>query len=73
MPKNRAFPSAVFLLAYGKLVLFWNHDPHKQVHEYARYTAWDECDDEPQPEPEGANTKKLGKPTANSGDHAITP
>ena len=71
--KNRARNSAVFCMNQDRLLFARDHEPHDEIHQQSGYTAWDEGQDECQPEPKGTDTEEFGKSATDSGYHTVTP
>jgi len=71
--KNRAGNGAVFCMIQNGLLFLRNHDPHDEIHQQSRYTAWDERQDERQPEPKGTDAEEFGESATDSGYHTVTP
>ena len=48
-----------FKLIQGWLLFVRNHEPHDEVHKQPGYSAWDERQDESQPEPKGTAAEEV--------------
>jgi hypothetical protein len=58
----------------GKIHLFVrDHEPQYEIDQQSRYAAWDERQDESQPEPKGTDTEEFGKSATDSSYHTVTP
>ena len=72
-PKNRVISGAVFWLIQDRLLFVRDHEPHDEIHQQSRYAAWDECQDERQPEPKGTDAEEVGESATDSGYHTVAP
>jgi len=71
LSKSRTLLSAAFCV--NKLHLFaWDHDPQQKVDEQTRHAAWNECNDQRQPEPERADAEEFCQTATDTRDDAIT-
>jgi hypothetical protein len=49
----------------------WDDQPHQDVNQNARHTAWNQGDQESQAEPERADPEEIGQASTNSGNHPV--